>query len=259
MKGEEILQERGKARAKSVALFVIGGSPAILTETLSAYATEGSASTPQEIRITTTTEGKKRLKQRFLEAGGWNDFVRAYPEYGEVVFDESVITVAGELDDIRSENDSKVMMAAIFRMVQRCSDVGDVRILASIAGGRKTMSYYLGFAMSLFGRPGDRLTHVLVPSEWERDRNFLVPPREEADRIDLVDIPFIRVRGYLGSALDHADIDALLQSAQTSIDTAAMEPVTLHVQKRTVQYLGHEIAFSERDFAYVQFFCRGED
>ena len=253
MKGSETLHKRGK-RAKSVALFVIGGSPAILTETLSAYATESNASIPHEIRITTTTEGKKRLKQRFLDAGGWDDFVCEYPEYAEVLFDESVITVAGELNDIRCEDDSKIMMAAIFRMVQACSAAGDVRILASIAGGRKTMSYYLGFAMSLFGQQQDRITHVLVPSEWERDREFLFPARSEAARISLIDTPFIRLSGLLKPDINQVSVEEMIALTQSTIDTAAMQPLTVNFNRSEVGYLGKTHRLSPREFTFYSFF-----
>ena len=45
----------------------------------------------------------------------------------------------------------------------------------SIAGGRKTMGYYLGYALSLFGRPQDRLSHVLVSPPFESHPQFYYP------------------------------------------------------------------------------------
>jgi CRISPR-associated protein (TIGR02584 family) len=51
----------------------------------------------------------------------------------------------------------------------------DCAIHASIAGGRKTMGFYLGYALSLFGRPQDRLSHVLVSSPFESNQNFFYP------------------------------------------------------------------------------------
>jgi CRISPR-associated protein (TIGR02584 family) len=51
----------------------------------------------------------------------------------------------------------------------------DTEIHVSIAGGRKTMGYYLGYALSLYGRPQDRLSHVLVSDPYETNRDFYYP------------------------------------------------------------------------------------
>ena len=37
----------------------------------------------------------------------------------------------------------------------------------SIAGGRKTMGFFLGYALSLYGRAQDKLSHVLVSPPFE--------------------------------------------------------------------------------------------
>jgi hypothetical protein len=87
-------------------------------------------------------------------------------------------------------------------------------IVASIAGGRKTMSYLMGSTMSILGREDDELTHVLVDPKFERlDRSspkFYYPtvksmPLVNADqenidamdaKVDLSFIPFIKL-GHL--------------------------------------------------------------
>ena len=46
----------------------------------------------------------------------------------------------------------------------------------SIAGGRKTMGFYVGYALSLFARDQDRLSHVLVPPSLESRQDFFYPP-----------------------------------------------------------------------------------
>jgi hypothetical protein len=83
----------------------------------------------------------------------------------------------------------------------------------SLAGGRKTLGYYLGYALSLFGRPQDRLSHVLVSAPFESHPRFFYPtPREcvihTLDReqrpldcrdavVTLAEIPFVRLRDEL--------------------------------------------------------------
>ena len=62
-----------------------------------------------------------------------------------------------------------------FRMVV---EKADATLIASIAGGRKTMGALLYGCMTLLGRETDRLTHVLVhePFETGVSLNFIFPP-----------------------------------------------------------------------------------
>ena len=90
----------------------------------------------------------------------------------------------------------------------------DTRIHASLAGGRKTMSFYMGYAMSLLGREQDELSHVLIsPPALENSPDFWWKPTgarlvrtggsgepcsTEDAVIDVAPIPFARLR-YLMS------------------------------------------------------------
>ena len=69
----------------------------------------------------------------------------------------------------------------------------------SIAGGRKTMGFYVGYALSLFGRAQDRLSHVLVPPSLEvRARDFSIRARApRTTSVHLGPIPFVRLRDGL--------------------------------------------------------------
>lgn len=39
------------------------------------------------------------------------------------------------------------------------------------------MGFYIGYALSLFGRPQDKLSHVLVEEAFEQNREFFYPPK----------------------------------------------------------------------------------
>lgn len=244
---------REKSVDEMAAIFVIGHSPAIITETLAAMASDGEAMT--EIRVCTTASGAAILKQALFDQGGWRDFVAEYPQYGQTRFSPKDFLVPAGLDDIRGEEDNRAMVETILAMVRKAVEERP-RVLASIAGGRKTMGYYLGFAMSLFGRPHDRLTHVLVPAEWEQNRDFLFPSSSEAHRIDLVEVPFIRVHDHLGSVLRNMDIDQLVTSAQTAVDLAAHSPAVLRIKQRSLEFLGRTVELGAREFSILQFFVQ---
>jgi len=140
---------------KHLALFVIGHSPAILTETLAACQNDP----PDEIRVCSTATGAELLSRTMFAEGVWESFKKAYPVYAETRFSDDYIIAPEGLDDIRSDADNRIISQTIFSMVRSGVERSD-KISASIAGGRKTMGYLMGFAMSLFGRPQDRLTHV---------------------------------------------------------------------------------------------------
>jgi len=233
-----------------LALFVTGHSPAIVTETLAAL----HADPPDEVRVCTTSAGAETLCRSLFEQQGWASFQTSYPRYAETVFDESCIIFNDELADIRNGEDNKVISQSILSMVSDGVKKSS-RVTASIAGGRKTMGYLMGFAMSLYGRPQDRLTHVLVPPEWEANRSFLFPEPDDLDSIDLVDIPFIRLRGHLKASISNADIDTLAESAQSAINLSALEPMQIRIRRRSVEAYGKSVTFSEREFSFLQFFA----
>jgi len=234
-----------------LALFVIGHSPAILTETLAAC----QGDPPDEIRVCTTASGANLLVQTMFAEGGWVAFQNAFPVYAETNFSESHIHAPEGLDDIRSDADNRLIAQSILSMVRDGVDQAD-KVSASIAGGRKTMGYLMGFGLSLFGRPQDRLTHVLVPEAWERDRSFLIPSPDEVDQITLVDIPFVRLGSHLKPAIAKADVETIVASAQTVIDLAALHPVVLRIRSREIEYLGQTVGLPEREFSILQFFAQ---
>ena len=237
-----------------IALFVVGCSPAIITETLAAKAIQ-KKNVADQVRVVTSRAGYEGLTSTLFEGGGWERFCLEWPEYKQTQFNIHTIFYPDHLDDIRSESENRSMAEMILTTLQRSLDESSA-VDASIAGGRKTMGYYLGFGMSLLARREDTMTHVLVPEAWERDRNFLIPPRDEADRIELVDIPFIRLRNHLKPSVAKADMDTLIESAQVSIDLAAMSPIVLKIRPRIVKMLGKEIQMPEREFAIFQFFAQ---
>jgi CRISPR-associated protein (TIGR02584 family) len=109
--------------------------------------------------------------------------------------------------DIRSEAEVTAFADQLIREVRRATQ-GDNELHLSLAGGRKTMSYLAGAVISLFGRPQDRLSHILVePKELEKVPNFWWPGQSEpidgsdaiavSAKTRLHSVPFLRLRAYL--------------------------------------------------------------
>jgi CRISPR-associated protein (TIGR02584 family) len=183
--------------------------------------------------------GERRIAETIRHQNG--PFVKLCQDYGFNFFDIPVQVELIEdeegnvLEDIRTFSDNENMARKIMDVVFQLTRDPDTRIFASIAGGRKTMSAYLALAMQLFARDQDHLTHVLVwPPEVEADRGFFYPePQKEVVqlqdgktvaagdiRIDLADIPIIRLRHVIEAELgqDVADYLELIKLSQFRIN-----------------------------------------
>ncbi|MDP2794168.1 MAG: CRISPR-associated ring nuclease Csm6 [Sulfurisoma sp.] len=63
------------------------------------------------------------------------------------------------LADVRSEADNIAAADAITEQVRQLTADPNCALHVSITGGRNTLGFYLGYALSMFGRPQDRLSH----------------------------------------------------------------------------------------------------
>lgn len=207
---------------RRILLAVAGLSPQIITETVYALAVEREKPwIPDEIHVITTVEGAKRVKLTLLSKGpAWFERLREDFSLPDIRFDEHSIHVlhdeAGHaLNDIKSPADNERAADFICDKVRELTGSPDTELHVSIAGGRKTMGYYLGYALSLYGRPQDRLSHVLVSEPFESSWEFFYPTPYNcvielrdggvADtrdaRVTLAEIPFVSLRQGLDKRL----------------------------------------------------------
>jgi len=259
-------------------LCVSGLSPQVVTETLYALAVkEDPPFVPHEIHLLTTNEGARSAMLGLLDEHEGH-FRHLCLEYGidaaAIRFGPDTIHLirdpAGQaLDDIRTEQDNMTAADTITALVRRLMADPHCRVHASIAGGRKTMGFFLAYAMSLFGRPQDRISHVLVSPPFEGHPDFYYPPRKPvllktphehrlfstADaRITLADIPFVRLRDGLPRALR----EGVSSFSETIVEAQrAMLPVMLVIdlKTRTVTAGGHSFQLSLADFATYSWFA----
>lgn len=207
---------------KRILLAVTGLSPQILTETLYALTVvQTPAWIPDEIHLITSREGAERARLSLLDAsaGQFHAFCRDYPVGEKISFPpENIHLIHDEhgqpLSDIRSPEDNARAADAIHAIVRQFTAAPDTELHVSIAGGRKTMGFYLGYCLSLTARPQDKLSHVLVSDPFESLPDFYYPPAaprllhtrdgrpiHTADaRIMLAEIPFVRLRPLLPAA-----------------------------------------------------------
>lgn len=187
-------------------VIVVGMSPAVVTETL--YELEHGMENSNgfaSIDFITTGAGKKKCEQILCsEQGKIREYINLYAaehrngNYLLPEFKWHVPTICGEEISSLSTSDEVNRMGdlVISTISSLCSDFTSV-IHASIAGGFKHMSFYMGFAMSLFARPQDTLTHTLVPDEYVSKEGWFFPIPGENSQIYCPDIAFLRMRGFL--------------------------------------------------------------
>ena len=208
---------------RHILLAVTGMSPQVVTETLYAIHCKGGPM-PDEIYLITTETGKN---QAWLTLGVGNaqhpaklrQFCVDYG-YPEIHFSQAHIWVVqganGQpLADVTSDEEHRAMADFITAKVAQLTQDPAVTLHASLAGGRKTMTFFLGYAMSLYAREQDCLSHVLVTEGYERSSEFFYPtPYDSPIRtssgkvlnarhaeVNLATIPFVRMRQEVPESL----------------------------------------------------------
>ena len=207
---------------KRILLSVTGMSPAVVTETLYALVTE-KGFIPTEIQVITTEQGKNKLLEALLgieggrkeRKGALQEFIEDYGEkygFSSIHFDESCIYIITDecgqnLPDIRTPEENEHAANSIVQLVGNLCQDEEMQLHVSIAGGRKTMGFFMGYALSLYGREQDSLSHVLVDSQYESLTSFYYPKpyphlinKNDGTQIDakdgkvmLAEIPWVRL------------------------------------------------------------------
>ncbi|MEI6715606.1 MAG: CRISPR-associated ring nuclease Csm6 [Verrucomicrobiota bacterium] len=212
------------ASQQTVLLAVTGLSPAIVTETIWALVQENPAQLPSKVYFITTLTGQRKIEEQLFTPndafggdtawqalrkalGAGPDKLQAAPV--EVLSVPNPATGRNEpLDDISTPAQNESAANCILERVRSLVENPDHRLVASIAGGRKTMGALLHAAMSLIARETDRITHVLVSSPYETMPGFFFPSQPGpslTDRsgqlhapsnatIHLADVPFVPLR-----------------------------------------------------------------
>jgi CRISPR-associated protein (TIGR02584 family) len=260
---------------KNILLAVTGLSPQVVTETLFGIV-EAGIEWPDEIQIITTKRGKEQArlglivdgmgKQSLLEKFCY-DYQRKLP-----ILTENTIFVVpdangGEVDDARTYEDQEALADFIVSHVARLCGDPNIQLHASLAGGRKTMTFFLGYAMTLFSRIGDRLSHVLVDEVFEGNRDFYYPTpytnvingrgvNEKLDtsraKVILAEIPFIRQRQQLHKntikSLENESYRDLTMY-QNAVNELSSVHITINLLRRTISIMGKVIDFAKNPMA----------
>lgn len=256
---------------------MVGLSPAVVTETLYALVKQQEpAFVPTELHVITTTRGAEGV-HRHLLADGEGHFHRLLAEHlpGHAVsFDPQrnvhlVCDGDTPLPDIVEPAHQCLMADTILRVLRELAADPQCAIHASIAGGRKSMSFYMGYGMSLLARAQDRMSHVLVmPEDFEHPEFFYPPlvPRELTTRdkrtvntrdarLALAPVSFVRLADGGADWLrqTRSSFDEAVAFAQLALTP---QPVTLHLESGTVESGGCSARLEPVEMAWYSYLAR---
>lgn len=271
-----------KTQNKKILLSVTGMSPAVVTETLYALVTE-KGFIPDEIQVITTLQGRNQVLKtlcgieggRKEKKGALEEFIEDYgKQYGieQIHFDESCIHIiedenGEQLADIRSPQENNLAADKIVSLVGKlCSDENN-QLHVSIAGGRKTMGFFMGYALSLYGREQDSLSHVLVSADFENLPSFYYPKPyshkilndrtgQEFDaqnaNVMLAEIPWVRLGlgvsdELLGGKISYSDSVAKAQQLHAKPQIRFLSPI----DDQKVQFGDTLIKLSPKEYSLL--------
>ena len=248
---------------KTVMLAVTGLSPQVITETL--YALRQSNRHVDAIHVITTRNGKEKI---FAELFGGKSgcYYQYLDEYGidpatidfshrnvHVITDEHGI----ELPDIMRESDNEQLLKKCMELTFYFTKNPETAVFFSIAGGRKTMSSCLTLAAQMYGRPQDRLYHVLISPEFESNSNFFYPPKKSQTielrdnqgqpffketrfaQVNLIHIPFVSIRNNLPGDLLKEPKDP---------GTLALSLIKEETSRLTINLISGKITYKKMEF-----------
>ena len=176
-----------------VLLCLVGMSPAVLTETVWALALEHGW-VPDRVEVLTTEVGKRKLVAEVLEPGVWGRLCSALAARGVETAALAAFGAANVhcfswqgayLEDLTTEVENLAAADLLLGEVRKWTETAGTEVVASIAGGRKTMGALLLSCLSLLGRAQDRVCHVLVspPFDGGVEPPFYFPEQGQPYRV----------------------------------------------------------------------------
>jgi CRISPR-associated protein (TIGR02584 family) len=279
---------------------VSGNTPQIVTETLYVLMVKSQPAVPiSSVFIITTAKGAETAWSTL--GGKHGAIAQFSSEYGidprTIKFEQEQILVIrgaktskgkrdrtakshlGEpLEDIRTSSDNRALASQLLGFIKQLTQDENTVLHCSMGGGRRTMSAFMLTAMTLYGREQDQLTHVLVPKEFESNSKFFFPPKTDtllpvrrgdeleivstADaRIELADIPFVRLRPLLGKHMTKVEHswEELLEFAQRRIDLDLSKPqppmLVISLEKRSAWFGDQPIKLPAAPLALLMYYA----
>ena len=266
---------------RRILLATVGLVPQVITETLYHLCVrQNPPFIPTEIHVVTTGYGRRQTQMALLDPSRAQlaKFAAEFdlPNLPSALIPDRIHVVADSegklLDDITDHEGNEKVADLVIRVIRELAGDEEAALHVSIAGGRKTMGFLAGYALSLFGRQQDRLSHVLVqPRSLETHPQFFFPPKRPvvlydkqepnkavstADaRIVLAEIPFVRLRDGLPTRLLDGGwtYSETVRNAQASLSARQL---VIDVERQLVSCQGIVFRLTAKPFAFYALLAR---
>lgn len=266
---------------KRILIITLGATPQVVTETLWVLLKRPTPWVPDEIFLATTGTYKssfettgfaRKVSELYADAGMADRAVECQPR---VPKDSN----GAELLDVRTDEHAAAFGTLIAKLVNDHRG-DDTQIHVSLAGGRKTMSWFGGAAISLLGRPQDELSHVLVEPEglegcadfwWPTKEKRMAPHKWEKNtdgsvkhyntqqgkgpdyaKVELASIPFVPLEAYLKfDPFDGGDIDfaSVVERARGALEA---QQLVIDCENRSLRFGGYHVKLTQMEFAHFR-------
>lgn len=282
-------------QSEVILLAVIGLSPAILTETVWAMAHDELPVIPDRVVVLTTRAGRERLREELFTKNThgvtvWESLLHSLEQGGHSLEDKLAFGLASDsvrlcsavdpesrttvdLNDIRTAKENEAMANFILETLRGLVETPGTEVVASIAGGRKTMGALLYAAMTLVGRENDTVTHVLVSEPYDspalqprfyfqeqRAQTLVCPDGTEIQARDatvmLADVPFVPLRNAFASEVGQMpeSFTQLVRKYRRSVrSTTVSYHLGVHKSSPLLEINGERYRISAREHVLVHF------
>lgn len=239
---------------KNILIAVTGLSPQIVSETLFVLSVKIKIKI-DELFIVTTKTGKE-----FILGKGKNKLPSLKSEIAKMcreykincpTFDEKKnIYIAKEesleISDVKTNKDNQLFPNLITNVIREKSSNPENVLYCSLSGGRKTMSAYMGFALSLFARENDMLYHVIVNDEFEKSKKFYPDKKDKKSEFILSEVPYLKLRSIIGEntknkIFKEMSYSDLVKYAQTQLKIKSADKLYLNPRRKEVWFKENEI------------------
>lgn len=264
---------------KNILFLVTGMTPQIITETVWALACDNNADKwiPDEIHVLSTDDGLNQIRATLFDKGVFEQFKADYPILKNIQFNQDFLHVIKNdgipLKDLKNPRDNELAADMICQKVREFTQDDKVNLHVSIAGGRKTMGFYAGYALSLYGRENDSMSHVLVESEFESATGFYYPTVKDFfveqkftgkqlnaknAKVWLAKIPFVRMSNAISDKHQLKNNNKSFSDVVAQINES-FNPVSLTIDLAKMQIIvNNKIVIddlSPREFAMLHWFA----
>lgn len=272
---------------QTVLLSLVGTAPAVLSETVWALAFQNKPVIPDRVIAITTSTGAARIKEKLFDDGHWfqmledlsaegvehsgrlcfgpiGDSIRVFPDAKR----------SKELEDIRTKEDNEIVAEFFMETIRGFVENDSIRMIVSIAGGRKTTSALLYSVMGLLGRAEDQIQHILIDEHWMLQPDFMYPGCKGVftDRatgnllcssdvtLQIVDVPFVPLRYLFERDLQQSAgsfVSLMHQVRARTLNVADDLAIQLLTETAEFKVSGVLISLSPNEFLFYLFFaCR---